>query len=132
MKFFSVRNDSTVSLCQIQNKRPISGTVIVSQKLYKFHKRSVTTPPADFMPLAARHEILLSEDKQILTFQAHPEMTLSIATDLVMNGDQSYLKEKNGDDLDELVQKLDGLQDGVEMWKRIMMWATQSEPIIKT
>jgi hypothetical protein len=82
-------------------------------------------PPADFTPLSARHEILLSEDKHILTFQAHPEMTLSIATDLVMNGDRSYLAGKDENDLVALMRKLEGPQDGVDMWRRAMRWATQ-------
>jgi hypothetical protein len=52
-------------------------------------------------------------------------MTLSIATDLVMNGDRSYLAGKDENDLVALMGKLDGPQDGVDMWRRAMRWVTQ-------
>ncbi|CAG8169349.1 unnamed protein product [Penicillium olsonii] len=101
-------------------------TVTDSWRMYKFHKRVVRTPPANLVELSPKHEIFVSRDEQILTLQAHPEMTASIIEDLLKTSDVhgSYFSGKSADQIGVLLEETGKDQDGRDVWDKIMCWAT--------
>ena len=99
---------------------------MTSQALHKFHKRVVTERPESFQPLGERAEILLSDRGQFLTFQAHPEMTLGIAHQLVDEGDVSYLSDPTPEGAAKTHESLDRSHDGELAFSKAMSWAFES------
>ena len=101
---------------------------MIVQALHKFHKRIVAEQPEGFQALGEREEIFLSDTAQFLTLQGHPEMTASIAHQLVNKSDGSYLSGSAPEIVSETLKRLDICHDGEIVFARAMNWAFGSVP----
>ncbi|KAH8679320.1 class I glutamine amidotransferase-like protein [Ilyonectria robusta] len=90
--------------------------------LHKFHKRSIATPSPDFTALAEDHEILLSLDNKIITFQGHPEMTNIVAKGILDADDGAYTAKATEEEVKEMYARFELPHDGQQVLQRVIKW----------
>ncbi len=89
-------------------------------KMHEFHKRDVKQPAPGFIRLGDQNQSFVNQANTILTFQGHPELNPELAEQM-LDGVPSYM----GVDVnrkDVLKQKVTYAHDGIELWKRILVW----------
>ncbi|KAK7415936.1 hypothetical protein QQX98_005509 [Neonectria punicea] len=90
--------------------------------LHKFHKRSIATPPPSFTALAEDHEVLLSSDNKMITFQGHPEMTNFVAKGILDADDGAYTGSATEAQVKEMYARFELPHDGVPVPHRLIKW----------
>ncbi|KAJ5761989.1 Glutamine amidotransferase type 1 [Penicillium nucicola] len=91
--------------------------------IHKFHKRLVTLPPPGFSSLATDNEILLSDARNVLGFQGHPEMAGSVAREIIDADTARAFTSDNKDELAKIHQSVAKSHDGDAILERVALWA---------
>jgi hypothetical protein len=78
-------------------------------------------PAPGLQALAENNEIFISESKNIMTFQGHPEMTYHIAQGLKDTDDGSYRVEADKEGSKPL-KGIEAAHNGVKVWRDIVSW----------
>jgi len=96
-------------------------------KLQQHHRREVAIAPEKFSQLAHGNQCLLSESKNILTFQGHPEKDaetarLRLHDTMRWFGFDALSDEKAWAHLQML---MDTPHDGEMVWRRIFQWVRE-------
>lgn len=92
------------------------------QRAPEFHVREVAAPAPGFIHLAENHECFVNEQNNILTFQAHPELSNELAKKLLLEEDKVYNGNSSPEKLQKEVQKLDHPTDGAKLLGRVIEW----------
>ncbi|KAF7545333.1 hypothetical protein G7Z17_g9259 [Cylindrodendrum hubeiense] len=90
--------------------------------LHKFHKRSIATPPTDFIALAEDHEILLSSNNRMISFQGHPEMTNLVAKGIFDADDGAYTGNATEAQVKEMYARFELPHNGVPILQTVIKW----------
>jgi hypothetical protein len=77
--------------------------------------------------LAEDHEILLSPDNRIITFQGHPEMTNLVAKGILDADDGAYTGAATEQEVKEMYARFELSHDGVRILSRVIAWLDESE-----
>jgi GMP synthase-like glutamine amidotransferase len=88
--------------------------------MHEFHKRVVEKPPLGFAPLAEACQVLLSDHKNFLTFQGHPEMTDELMELLLlspMSREAGYIGE---DIRKSLLDRATAQHDGLKIFRTVV------------
>ncbi|PYH92155.1 putative copper/iron-regulated glutamine amidotransferase [Aspergillus ellipticus CBS 707.79] len=91
----------------------------------EFHVREVATPAPGFIPLAENHECFINESNNVLTFQAHPEVSNELARKMLLEEDKEYNGNSSLDQLEQEARKLEQPTDGVKLLKRVVEWLAE-------
>ncbi|KAK1756478.1 class I glutamine amidotransferase-like protein [Echria macrotheca] len=93
-------------------------------RLQQHHRRAVGTPPRGFYELMAGNQAFLSHNGAILTFQGHPEKDARAARVRIRDAARWFGTDM-GDAraVAELVERMEMQHDGLEVWRRVLMWA---------
>lgn len=96
--------------------------LMVSQRAPEFHVREVATPAPGFVHLAENHECFISEANNILTFQAHPEISTTLAKKMLLEEDKEYNGNSSAEELEREIRKVDQPTDGGKLLARVIQW----------
>ncbi|KAJ5156420.1 copper/iron-regulated glutamine amidotransferase [Penicillium capsulatum] len=89
----------------------------------EFHVREVATPAPGFVHLAEHHECFINEANNILTFQAHPGISTTLAK-MLLEEDQEHSGNSSTEELEREreIQKLEQPTDGGKLLTRVIEW----------
>ena len=95
-------------------------------RIQQHHRREVSIMPKGFTELAHQRQCLVNEENTILTFQGHPEKDAQTARLRIADSERWF-----GTSLQDhhavtcFVTALEREDDGKEIWRRILVWATE-------
>jgi GMP synthase-like glutamine amidotransferase len=95
------------------------------QRAPEFHVREVLIPAPGFAHLAENNECFVNDQNNILTFQAHPEISNELAKKLLLEEDKMYNGNCSADKLAKEVRKLDHPTDGMKLLSRAIQWISE-------
>ncbi|KAL2672253.1 hypothetical protein Neosp_012954 [[Neocosmospora] mangrovei] len=90
--------------------------------LPEFHKRRVGRLPPGSVSLAEGNEILFYEDKNIITFQGHPEMPESVGKGILDADDGAYKGGLSEREVEEMYARFSLPHDGPRMFQKVVDW----------
>ncbi|KAF2721527.1 class I glutamine amidotransferase-like protein [Polychaeton citri CBS 116435] len=93
-----------------------------SLDIHKHHNLIVNDTGPYLSCLASNNEILLSNDKQVLSFQGHPELEASLSQTFASLGDSSSSSRSK---LRAGFKPIDAPHDGEAIFARIVEWASR-------
>jgi glucosinolate gamma-glutamyl hydrolase len=102
-----------------------TATSTPSLKLHELHRKEVSKLAAGFLELAENNQICLSENRRILTFQGHPEMSAELARAL-MESESLYTKGLSKVEKRMLVEGVSAEHDGIAVWRQVLEWVGEN------
>ena len=92
-------------------------------RIHEFHRREITSPAKDFIPLAEQNQSFVNTANTILTFQGHPELNPDLAR-AMLDAAPSYMGVEGARKKD-LFDKLEDEHDGVDVLRRVLAWVKE-------
>jgi GMP synthase-like glutamine amidotransferase len=101
-----------------------------SLKLQQHHRREVSVKPPGFVALSERNQCLVNDKGTILTFQGHPEKDAETAK-LRINDIERWFQLNVRDPavVSEMFRRMELEDDGPAIWRRILEWAVEEQPM---
>jgi GMP synthase-like glutamine amidotransferase len=99
-------------------------------RLQQHHRREVSVTPAGFIALSEDNQCLLNEKGTILTFQGHPEKDAEMAKLRIHDIERWFqLNVRDQAVVSEMFRRMELEDDGPAIWRRILEWAVEEQPL---
>ncbi|CAG8313045.1 unnamed protein product [Penicillium nalgiovense] len=91
-----------------------------SYRAIELHSGEVYTQPPGFISLAENQECFINDANNILTFQAHPEISHELATKLILEEDKKHSRNSSAKELG-----IDRPTEGLKLLGRVLLWLSE-------
>ncbi|KAJ5399361.1 hypothetical protein N7465_009850 [Penicillium sp. CMV-2018d] len=91
-----------------------------SYRIMELHGGEVDTPPPDFIALAENQECFVNNANNVLTFQAHPEISYELARKLMLEEDEKHSRNSSAEELG-----IDRPTEGLKLLGRVLQWLSE-------
>ncbi|KAB5515531.1 class I glutamine amidotransferase-like protein [Coniochaeta sp. 2T2.1] len=99
-------------------------------RLQQHHRREVSKMPAGFISLSEDNQCFINERRTILTLQGHPEKDAETAKLRIHDIERWFqLNIRDQTVVAEVMSRMELEDDGAIVWKRILEWAAETEPL---
>lgn len=86
----------------------------------ELHGGEVDIPPPDFISLAENQECFVNNANNVLTFQAHPEISYELARKLMLEEDEKHNRNSSAEELG-----IDRPTEGLKLLGRVLQWLSE-------
>ncbi|KAJ5214279.1 hypothetical protein N7449_001448 [Penicillium cf. viridicatum] len=91
-----------------------------SYRAIELHSGEVETPPPSFISLAENGECFVNDANNVLTFQAHPEISHELARKLILEEDKKHNRNSSAEELG-----IDQPTEGFKLLERVLQWLAE-------
>jgi len=99
-------------------------------RLQQHHRRQVSVRPPGFIALSEDNQCLINEWGTILTFQGHPEKDADTAKLRIHDVERWFqMNVRDPSVVNEMFRRMELEDDGPAIWRRILEWAVEEQPM---
>ncbi|OQD89887.1 hypothetical protein PENANT_c002G09883 [Penicillium antarcticum] len=91
-----------------------------SYRAIELHSDEVHTPPPSFISLADNGECFVNDANNVLTFQAHPEISHELARKLILEEDKKHNRNSSAEKLG-----INEPTEGLKLLERVLQWLAE-------
>ncbi|CAG8903141.1 unnamed protein product [Penicillium egyptiacum] len=91
-----------------------------SYRAIELHSGEVDTPPPSFISLAVNQECFVNDANNVLTFQAHPEISHELARKIILEEDKKHNRNSSAKELG-----IDQPTEGLKLLERVLQWLAE-------